>query len=146
MLRDNGAYLNFNLSDLEEIRVAVRCTLNCPNCSSQKTIKYGVDTLKNGTKIQKYKCKDCGKRFNQRTGTPMYRLRHSSETVSLAMKMRSEGNGLRATGRILGKSHATIIGWEKHVEKMEAKWSPPAPEGGDVTLEGDELYTRVKKT
>ena len=76
----------------------------------------------------------------------MYRLRHSSETVSLAMKMRSEGNGLRATGRILGKSHATIIGWENHLEKMEAKWSPTAPEGADVTLEGDELYTRVKKT
>jgi hypothetical protein len=22
-------------------------------------------------------------------------------------------------------------------------WSPPAPEGGEVTIEGDELYTRV---
>lgn len=76
----------------------------------------------------------------------MSRLRHSSAKVALAMKMRAEGNGLRATGRILGKSHATIIGWEKHLEKMEAKWAPTAPEGGDVTLEGDELYTRVKKT
>ena len=76
----------------------------------------------------------------------MYRLGHSSEKVALAMKMRGEGNGLRATGRILGKSHATIIGWEKHLAKMEEKWTPSAPEGGDVTLEGDELYTRVKKT
>ena len=76
----------------------------------------------------------------------MYRLRHSSEKVALAMKMRGEGNGLRATGRILGKSHATIIGWEKHLEKTAEKWSPAAPEEADVTLEGDELYTRVKKT
>lgn len=76
----------------------------------------------------------------------MYRLRHSSEKVALAMKMRAEGKGLRATGRILEKSHATIIGWEKHLAKMEEKWSPTAPEGGDITLEGDELYTRVKKT
>ncbi len=76
----------------------------------------------------------------------MSRLRHSSEKVALAMKMRGKGKGLRATGRILGKSHATIIGWEKHLEKMAEKWSPAAPEEADVTLEGDELYTRVKKT
>ena len=76
----------------------------------------------------------------------MSRLRHSSETVALAMKMRSEGNGLRATGRILGKSHATIIGWERHLAEMEEAWRPSAPSEGDVTLEGDELYTRVKKT
>ncbi|MEL4897278.1 hypothetical protein P9B04_17780 [Crocosphaera sp. Alani8] len=77
--------------------------------------------MKNAAKIQKYKFKDCGRRFNQRTGTPMYRLRHSPKTVALAMKIRSEGNGLRATGRILGKSHATIIGWEKHLEKTAEK-------------------------
>ncbi len=76
----------------------------------------------------------------------MYRLRHSPEKVAKAMKMRTEGNGLRATARILGKSHATIIGWEKHLAEIEEKWSPAAPNGGDVTLEGDELYTRVKKT
>ncbi|VEP13256.1 hypothetical protein H1P_190055 [Hyella patelloides LEGE 07179] len=62
----------------------------------------------------------------------MYRLRHSSEKVALAMKMRAEGNGLRATGRILGKSHATIIGWEKHLEKIESKWSPAAPGTGQL--------------
>ena len=31
-------------------------------------------------------------------------------------------------------------------EKMAEKWSPAAPEEADVTLEGDELYTRLKKT
>ena len=54
------------------------------------------------------------------------------------MKMRTEGNGLRATAIILGKSHATIIGWEKHLAEMEKKWSPAAPNDGDGTLEGDE--------
>ena len=31
---------------------------------------------------------------------------------------------LRATARINGKSHATIIGWEEHLAEMEDKWSP----------------------
>ncbi len=75
----------------------------------------------------------------------MSKLRNSAEKVALAIKIRGEGNGLRATARILGKSHATIIGWEKRLAQMKEKWSPAAPQGGDVTIEGDELYTRVKK-
>ncbi|MDJ0741951.1 MAG: helix-turn-helix domain-containing protein [Xenococcaceae cyanobacterium MO_167.B27] len=74
----------------------------------------------------------------------MSRLRHSPEKVALAMKMRTEGNGLRATARILGKSHATIIGWEKHLAEMEKKWSPAAPNDGDGTLEGDEEGSKIK--
>lgn len=64
----------------------------------------------------------------------MYRLRHSSEKVALAMKMRAEANRLRTKGRFLKKSHATIIAWEKHLEKMEPKSSPTAPEGAVLTL------------
>ncbi len=50
---------------------------------------------------------------------------------------------MRATGRVYGKSHATIIRWEERLARQGEAWSPPAPEGSEVTLEGDELYTRV---
>jgi len=33
--------------------------------------------------------------------------------VSLALKMRSEGMGIRASGRVLEKSHGSIMGWEQ---------------------------------
>ena len=39
------------------------------------------------------------KRFNERTGTAMSRLRTPSNVVSFALKMRSEGMGIRASGR-----------------------------------------------
>ena len=120
--------------------------MNCPHCYSKKTIKHGTDTLNNGIKVQNYKCKNCKKRFNERTGTPMSKIHNLPGKVALAMKIRSEGNGLRATARILSKSHATIIGWEKKLADMEQNWSPSAPARDDVTIEGDELYTRVKKT
>ncbi len=35
------------------------------------------------------------------------------------MRIRSEDNGLRAKARILGKSHTTIIGWEKRLATMK---------------------------
>jgi hypothetical protein len=75
----------------------------------------------------------------------MARVRTPIETVSLALKMRTEGMGVRATGRVLEKSHASIINWERQVAEVEAAWNPPAPTGGDITVEGDEVYTRVSE-
>ena len=73
----------------------------------------------------------------------MAHLRTSSTVVEYALKSRSEGMGIRATGRVYGKSHATIIRWEERLARQGEAWSPPAPEGSEITLEGDERYTRV---
>ena len=106
-------------------------------------VKNGSKVLKDGGHIQIYRCKSCHKRSNERTGTPMAKLRTSAQVVAYALKMRSEGGGVRATGRVFGKSHATISNWENRVAQQASAWSPPAPPEGDVTIEGDELYTRV---
>ena len=65
------------------------------------------------------------------------------ETISLAMKVRSEGLGLSATGRVLGVVANSVVNWEKHLSQALSNWSPPAPIGVEVTIEGDEVYTRV---
>jgi hypothetical protein len=71
----------------------------------------------------------------------MSRLRTPANVVSLALKMRSEGMGIRASGRVLEKSHASVMRWEQKLADQSQKWSPPA--GSDITVEGDEVYTRV---
>jgi len=63
--------------------------------------------------------------------------------VATAVNVRTEGLGVRATGRSFGKSHSTIIRWEQRLAAQASQWSPAAPKGGDVTVEGDEVYTRV---
>ena len=73
----------------------------------------------------------------------MSRLRTSPNVVSLALKMRSEGMGIRASGRVLEKSHVSIMRWEQKMADQAQQWSPSAPAGSDVTIEGDEVYTRV---
>jgi transposase len=65
--------------------------------------------------------------------------------VSLALNVRTEGMGVRATGRSFGKSHSTIIRWERRLANQASQGSPPAPGGAEVTLEGDEVYTRVSE-
>jgi transposase-like protein len=116
--------------------------MNCIYCESQRIVKNGKDQAA-GQMIQTFRCKDCGRRFNERSGTPMARLRTSPETIALAMKVRSEGLGIRATGRVLEKSGGSIINWEKRLSTQVSNWSPPAPDGSEITLEGDEVYTRV---
>lgn len=73
----------------------------------------------------------------------MARLRTPTSIVSIALKMRGEGMGVRASGRVLTKSHSTILRWQQRLAQQVDSWSPPAPKGSEVTLENDELYTRV---
>ncbi len=49
--------------------------------------------------------------------------------------------GIRARGRVLEKSHTSIMRWEQKLAAQSEQWSPPA--GADITVEGDEVYTRV---
>lgn len=117
--------------------------MNCVYCQSEQVVKNGSKTLKSNQLLQRYLCKTCGRRFNERSGTPMARLRTPVATVEMALKARHEGLGVRAAGRIVGKSPSSITDWEERLSTHLLAFSPQAPEGGEVTIEGDELYTRV---
>lgn len=41
--------------------------MNCPYCNSQLIIKAGRRQRLDGSIAQRYKCKACGKKFNERT-------------------------------------------------------------------------------
>lgn len=75
----------------------------------------------------------------------MARLRTPASTVALVLKMRGEGMGVRASGRVLAVSHSSVLRWEQRLATQAEQWSPTAPDKSDVTLEHDELYTRVGK-
>ncbi len=72
----------------------------------------------------------------------MSRLRTPASEVS-AMKIRSEGMGIRASGRVLEKSHVSIMRWEQKLATQSQQWSPPTPAGSDITVKRDEVYTRL---
>jgi transposase-like protein len=121
--------------------------MNCIHCQSEAIVKNGTKTLKTGQVLQQYLCNTCGRRFNERSGTPMARLRTPVTTVEMALNARHEGLGIRAVARVVGTSpsNITTTAWEERLSSHLPAWSPPAPEGGEVTVEGDELYTRVSE-
>jgi transposase-like protein len=116
--------------------------MKCVYCESEKVVKNGKNQS-GGKSIQRYLCRGCGRRSNERSGTPIANLQTPVETIALAMKARSEGLGIRATGRVLGVAANSVINWEKHLAAALSNWSPPAPTKAEVTIEGDEVYTRV---
>lgn len=118
--------------------------MNCPYCN-QIAVKNGKELHGDGTVIQTYRCKACNKRFNERTATPMARLRTPIATLSRVLKVRTEGLGVRATGRAFNLSHSTVMRWEQRIADKVANWSPAVPKNHDIAVEGDELYTRVER-
>lgn len=117
--------------------------MQCVHCDSEQVVKNGTKTLKTKQVLQRYLCNGCGRRFNERSGTPMAGLRTPVATVEMALKARNEGLGVRAAGRVVGKSPSQITLWEERISSRLPDWSPKAPPGGEVTVEGDEVYTRV---
>jgi transposase-like protein len=83
--------------------------MQCIHCQSETVVKNGTRRLQDGQVVQYYRCRGCHRNFNERTGTPMARLRTPSSVVEFALKNRSEGMGARATGRVYNKSHGTIL-------------------------------------
>lgn len=118
--------------------------MQCPRCASEQLLKNGVRRLKSGEPVQHYRCKACQKWFNERAGTPMHRLRTPVALVEMALQARSEGLGVRATGRVVGKAHDRIRTWEARLAAQAEQWSPPVP-SSSVTVESDELYTKVER-
>jgi hypothetical protein len=43
----------------------------------------------------------------------------------------------------LGNPMRRLFALERRVAQQVGQWSAPAPDGADITLEGDEIYTRV---
>lgn len=102
-------------------------------------------TLKATQVVQYFLCKDFGRRFNECSGTPMARLRTPIETISMAINACTEDLGIRAAGRVLGKSPNSILLCEKRLSAQLPNFIPPSSKAAEATIEGDEVYTRVGK-
>ena len=77
----------------------------------------------------------------------MANIKSPISKVAAALRLRSEGLGLRATGRVLQSNKHTISEWESKFADLKATLMLYAfcHEFVSLTFEGDELYTIVGK-
>lgn len=83
----------------------------CPSCSSSDTTPFRIyNTVHNGSR-HLIRCETCNRLFAETSNTAMENLKTPISKVASALLLRSEGLGLRATGRVcsvLGVFHRLI--------------------------------------
>lgn len=99
-------------------------------CPDEECSNYGVVGSDNQiigagcygkNQTQLLKCKVCKKAFSARRGTPLFDLKAEEEIFYRTIGCLVEGNGIRATGRIMGIDKDTVASWlEKASHHVEA--------------------------
>ena len=56
--------------------------MNCRDCESRNLYQYKKTTALG---YKKHRCRDCGKQFNERTGTPFNFIEYPTEVVMIAV-------------------------------------------------------------
>jgi putative transposase len=119
---------------------------SCLFCYSKNIVRRGILHNKSGD-IQRFGCKDCGKRFVRNLG--FEHLKASPQMVTSALQLYFSGASLRSTQKFLKLqgvkvSHQTIYNWiTRYVELMEKYLEQITPKVSD-TWRADELYLKVK--
>ena len=92
--------------------------INCPQCGSNELSKDGkISHARNQKPLQRYKCKQCKKRFYFNSIRPSSRQR-KPDLNKKVMDLYCEGNTLRGIGRILGCSYNTVVSKFRFMAKL----------------------------
>ena len=105
---------------------------SCPKCSSPEISKNGRSRHGN----QRYVCRQCKATFGDTDGR-----RVSEEKKQLALRHYAEGVGQRATERLVGVSHNSVMNWVR--QEVEGKALQKIDASEIEVVEADELWTFV---
>lgn len=117
----------------QAMEVRVQQLDNCIFCSCRKIIRWGFSG-----DLQRYRCQECGKTFNELTKTPFARLRAREKLVSYADCM-TNGSTLRAAAKTCEMALSTSFRW-RHLLLAMPEVHKASRLGGIV--EADETFFR----
>jgi len=118
----------------------------CVICGSENIVRHGVSHNKYGD-IQRFNCKDCGKRFTSNLG--FEGMKASPQIITSALQLYFTGESLRNVKKFLklqgvNVTHVTIYQWiKKYVGLMEKYLDQIKPNVSD-TWRADEIYLKIK--
>jgi putative transposase len=121
-------------------------TLSCQFCNSKHFVKDAIRHNKHGD-LQRYLCKDCGKRFSINIG--FEGMRTTPQMITSAMQLYFTGESLRNVQKFLrlqgvNISHVAVYKWiGKYVTLMQNYLEQIKPNVGNA-WRTDELYLKVK--
>lgn len=104
------------------------------------------ETRQNGTRSL-FRCTHCRCIFSETKGTFLEGLRKPVSVIAQVLKSRSEGGSFNATCRVFGIAKNTLLAWEHRFAHLKAILLIYTLLHTFISqvIEGDELYTKVKK-
>jgi transposase-like protein len=86
----------------------------CPNMSCPARGKTGKKNIVvHSRKPERYKCKECGKTFSSKVGTPFYRLHHSIDLVTCVITLIAYGCPVQAIVAAFRIDERTVMDWQR---------------------------------
>jgi putative transposase len=118
----------------------------CRYCNSDCIVKKAIRHNKYGN-IQRYLCKECGKRFSFNIG--FEKMKHNPQGITTAMQLYFSGESLRNTAesvRLIGMnvSHQTVYSWIKKYVTLMARYLEQIKPNVSDAWRADELYLKVR--
>jgi transposase-like protein len=120
----------------------------CPNSACPARGQADQDNIKvHSQKEQRFICKQCGKTFAARKGTPFYRLRECQEVVTLVVTLLAHGCPLQAIVAAFGLDERTVANWQRragqHCQRLHEHLVQTPRDLGQV--QADEIRVKVQK-
>jgi transposase-like protein len=110
--------------------------VTCGHCGSTKHVKHGIRN-----DLQRYKCRKCGKTFNQLTGTPLARLRKKGRWFTYSECL-NKGYTLIKSALVTEISESTSFRWRHRLLK---NLQDLQPKGLNGVVESCETYFRYSE-
>lgn len=107
-------------------------SIQCTSCASDQWVKNGRS--RHGH--QRYRCKSCGTTFGE-----LDRRLVPEALKESALRHYAEGVGLRATERLVGVSHNSVMNWVK--QEVAGKVLAKVDASAISVVEADELWSYV---
>ena len=119
----------------------------CPRCNSGNVDKYSRYKTKENGERYLYQCSDCKHVYSETSNTLMFNIKKPLSMIATTLRSRVEGLGFNATCRIYSISSHTLQSWEsKFAELKDILMAYTLSHSFlEMVIEGDELYTKVKK-
>lgn len=120
--------------------------VTCPNCDSDNAVKQGLRKNKHQT-IQRFSCKDCGKKFTMNRG--FEGMSATPKIITSALQLYFSGESLRGVQKFIRLqgvtvSHQTVFKWiKKYITLLKNHLDKITPMVGDA-WRADEVYVKIK--
>jgi transposase-like protein len=122
--------------------------LYCPGCDCQQIEAHKSYTVKAGGVRQLYYCPECKGYFSETHNTPLVNLKTPLSRIIEILQALNEGLGVNAVCRVFGVSKSSLYRWQHRLSDLKPTLvlSALCHQFLPLVVEGDELYTKVKKT